>query len=825
MNTEQNLKVKLTFGSVLLIALFSAAIFYILKEVKKFNVSKNDLLTENTNVIEVGNIVSELYAAENSGRLALLSYNKETAKIYHNQLDSLVVRINTLKEKNTDNKSLNTKLDTIINIVNLKSVTFDQVLEIQSKYASFNIFNEAESKIKTIYNQQPNQTIKIDTTVEKTTFFNRFLESFKNKDDEKKAQLENQNAKIIEQQEAYEKEKQEKINSATEIIFSKAKKNELKLLKKYYDKEAFLIKKNQELSNQLRDLLSEVEKIVIETSNIKHETSRKQINTISNNIAKLGIAIAIIAFIFGLIILNDLNKSARNKRKLESLNLEMERLIKQKSFFMATISHDMVSPINSLMGFSTLLKNSLKTSKQNEYLQNIIHSTEYIKKMVDDLSLFSNLEYNKIKLKNQKFNANDLLKNIYNNLKTSAENKKIDLIFRINPQLNNFFYADSFRMQQILTNVLSNAIKFTHSGSVTLNATYENNIAKFIITDTGIGIKTENKDSLFTEFVQVHNNTDYNYGGSGLGLNISKRLINLLQGSISFNSEINKGTTFYIDIPLQLFTNDTNDTKNDTFTYDNNKKLQNKQILVIDDDPIQLKLIEEILIGKVKKLTTLENGKLVTTLLQNEQYHLIITDMQMPLYSGIQVIKDIRALENYKDTPVIALTGKIDFDDEEYKKLGFDFYLQKPLNINTLYNIIYKMLRIKVDNKTTEETKVTKNLIHKDFNLTDLFVMLENDTQAIKQILNIFYTSVEADIEVIKNAYTANNLELVKQTAHKMLPMFKQLKMERITIKLIDLEKKTSELTTNEIKNNIDFIAKETPIILKQIEDFVTKIN
>ncbi len=825
MNTERNLKVKLTFGSVLLIALFSAAIFYILKEVEKFNVSKNDLLTENTNVIEVGNIVSELYAAENSGRLALLSYNKETAKIYHNQLDSLVVRINTLKEKNTDNKSLNTKLDTIINIVNLKSVTFDQVLEIQSKYASFNIFNEAESKIKTIYNQQPNQTIKIDTTVEKTTFFNRFLESFKNKDDEKKAQLENQNAKIIEQQEAYEKEKQEKINSATEIIFSKAKKNELKLLKKYYDKEAFLIKKNQELSNQLRDLLSEVEKIVIETSNIKHETSRKQINTISNNIAKLGIAIAIIAFIFGLIILNDLNKSARNKRKLESLNLEMERLIKQKSFFMATISHDMVSPINSLMGFSTLLKNSLKTSKQNEYLQNIIHSTEYIKKMVDDLSLFSNLEYNKIKLKNQKFNANDLLKNIYNNLKTSAENKKIDLIFRINPQLNNFFYADSFRIQQILTNVLSNAIKFTHSGNVTLNATYENNIAKFIITDTGIGIKTENKDSLFTEFVQVHNNTDYNYGGSGLGLNISKRLINLLQGSISFNSEINKGTTFYIDIPLQLFTNDTNDTKNDTFTYDNNKKLQNKQILVIDDDPIQLKLIEEILIGKVKKLTTLENGKLVTTLLQNEQYHLIITDMQMPLYSGIQVIKDIRALENYKDTPVIALTGKIDFDDEEYKKLGFDFYLQKPLNINTLYNIIYKMLRIKVDNKTTEETKVTKNLIHKDFNLTDMFVMLENDTQAIKQILNIFYTSVEADIKIIKNAYTANNLELVKQTAHKMLPMFKQLKMERITIKLIDLEKKTSELTTNEIKNNIDFIAKETPIILKQIEDFVTKIN
>lgn len=825
MNTEQNLKVKLTLGSVLLILLFSAAIFYILKEVENFNVSKSDLLTENTNVIEVGTIVSELYAADNSGRLALLSYNKETAKVYHKQLDSLVERINVLKEKNTENISLNSKLDTIINIIHLKSNTFDQVLEVQSKYATFDIFNEAKSKIKTIYNESSNQKIKIDTIVEKTTFINRFLESFKNKDDEKKAQLENQNAKIIQQQEALQKENQQKINNATEIIFSKAKKNELLLLKKYYEKESLLIKKNQELSNRLRDLLSEVEKIVVLSSNLKYETSKKQVETISNNIAKLGITTAVIAFIFGLIILNDLNKSSRNKKQLEKLNNEMQALIKQKSFFMATISHDMVSPINSLMGFSTLLKKSLKTTKQTEYLQNIVHSTEYIKKMVDDLSLFSNLEYNKIKLKNQKFNVNNLLQNIYNNLKKSAENKKIDLKFSIDPHLNKNFNSDAFRIQQILTNVLSNAIKFTHVGSVTLTATLENNIAKFIISDTGIGIKTENKDSLFTEFVQVHNNTEYNYGGSGLGLNISKRLINLLKGNITFTSEINKGTTFYIDIPLQLSNNLESDQKKEIFSYDNNKKLQNKNILVIDDDPLQLKLIEEIFSSKVNKLTTLENGKLAKEILQKEQYQLIITDIQMPLYSGIQVIKDIRTLDNYKNTPVIALTGKIDFDDDEYKKLGFDFYLQKPLNINTLYNIIYKMLRIKADNYQPIENEIIKNLKQTHFNLTDLFVMLENDLQAVKQILNVFYTSANADIEILKNAFNTNNFELIKQTAHKMLPMFRQLKIENVTNKLIYLEKNLDELTSSEIKNNVDFIAKETPIILKQIEDFVTKIN
>src|SRR5690606_25698858 len=166
------------------------------------------------------------------------------------------------------------------------------------------------------------------------------------------------------------------------------------------------------------------------------------------------------------------------------------------------------------------------------FLKNIIQSTKYIKKMVDDLSLFSNLEYNKIKIKKGKFNFNDLLENILNILKNTADQKKIELTLKADEKLNADFYSDSFRIQQILTNVISNAIKFTHKGGVKIEAVLDNNSAKIKISDTGIGIKIDNKNDLFTEFVQVHNNTE-NYGGSGLGLNITKRLIGLLNGSIS----------------------------------------------------------------------------------------------------------------------------------------------------------------------------------------------------------------------------------------------------------------------------------------------------
>jgi len=822
MTTEQNLKVKLTLGYIFLIGIFTLSILYILREVKNLNVSKDDLLTENTKVIELGNIVSDLYATENSGRLALLSYDKRAAKVYHDQLDSLVSRIDVLKEDNIQNESLKNKLDTITNIINLKSLTFDQVLDVQSKYINFDLYSETQSRLKEVQSTGETQKVVIDTVVEKTTFLGRVMGSIKNKDQENKEKLAKQNAKIIEQQEAIQRENQQKINEATENIFSAAKKNELKLLKRYYDKEALLIKRNQELSIRLRDLLSEVEKIVVESSNTKYESSKSVIDKVSNNIAKIGIIISVIALFFGFIILRDLNKSALNKQKLEKLNLDMQDLMKQKSFFMATISHDMVSPINSLLGFSALLQNTLKTAKQKEFLKNIIQSTKYIKKMVDDLSLFSNLEYNKIKIKTGKFNFNDLLQNISNNLKNSADKKQIDLVFNIDEKLNADFNSDSFRIQQILTNVISNAIKFTHKGEVRIDANLDNNLAIIKITDTGIGIKIENKEDLFVEFVQAHNNNE-SYGGSGLGLNITKRLVGLLGGSIHFESEHNKGTIFYITIPLEDFEEDSEIAKEADYEYDNAKKLENKKILVIDDDQLQLKLIEEIFGNKVKKLTTLENGALAKEILQKEQYQLIITDMQMPFYSGLKVIEDIRSLENYKDTPVIALTGKIDFDEHEYKKLGFNLYMRKPLNINTLYNTIYKILRIKTKETITASTKNSPKmkLIYNDFDLTDLFNLLENDKEAVKLIVESFFTSSRTDIEVLNNAFTNNDIETVKQTAHKMLPMFRQLKINEIVDKLILLEQKTTDLSAEEMHNTITEITEKTPLIIKEIEKVI----
>lgn len=812
MHTEQRLKIKLTLGYILLIGIFSLSILYILREVKTLNISKEEIVTENTKVILLSSLISDLYTVENSGRLALVSHSAKDVTQYHQQLDSLIGTINHLKANSIQDQILKNKLDTIIDLIQLKRLTFDQVRDVQQKYQQSDVFIQAQTEIKRI--QTSDNAIAIDTVVEKVGWLEKIVTK---REIQQKQRLQEENQKII----AKQKEYLDSLNKATESILTEARKVDNKLLRDYYQKEALFIKRNKELSQQLETLLLEVEKIILKNSDITYQTSKAIVDNVSNNIAKAGIVLSVIALIFGFVILRDLNKSSRYKKKLEELNTSMEDLVQQKSLLMASISHDMVSPLNSLMGFSTLLKNSLRTHKQKEYLDNIEVSTHYIKNMVDDLSLFSNLEYNKIKIKKERMNFKVLLNNILNNLRSNAQRKGIQLLAEIDENLNQDFYSDAYRIQQILTNVISNALKFTHKGNVTVKAKYSNNIVFIEVIDTGIGIKTKNKKEIFGEFVQVHDTNETIYGGSGLGLNITKRLIDLLYGTISYESEPNKGTTFFIEIPIQPFENKITE-NNEEVEYDNEKKLQNKRILVIDDDPLQLKLIREIFGSKVKKLTTIENGALAKEILQQETYHLIVTDMQMPHYSGLKVIKDIRSLKEYEQTPVIALTGKIDYDETEYQNLGFNLYMKKPLNINTLYNTIYKLLRIKPKNVRPVSKTVAANLKYPHFDLTELYTLLDNDEEAVKEILKSFIENARQDIGRLYIALEHKKTAELKNIAHKMLPMFRQLKMTEAVNHLQTLERTAETLSIETLSLTVKSVSEKTEEFLKELERVIS---
>src|SRR5690606_22449888 len=213
MKTDQNLKIKLTLGYIGLIAIFSLSIFYILQEIKSLNVSKEDILTENTKVIQLSGIISDLYATENIGRLALLSYNKSDAKEYHTQSDSLIKKIESFKENELEQDDyLKNKLDTIIDLINLKTLTFDQVLNVQSNYAQFNLYENTKSEIQEIQETIKGNTVEIDTTVQKMSLSEKYFTKRTTQQKQQKERLQKENEKVVAQQKKY----LDSLNKATE---------------------------------------------------------------------------------------------------------------------------------------------------------------------------------------------------------------------------------------------------------------------------------------------------------------------------------------------------------------------------------------------------------------------------------------------------------------------------------------------------------------------------------------------------------------------------------------------------------------------------------
>lgn len=188
----------------------------------------------------------------------------------------------------------------------------------------------------------------------------------------------------------------------------------------------------------------------------------------------------------------------------------------------------------------------------------------------------------------------------------------------------------------------------------------------------------------------------------------------------------------------------------------------------------------------------------------------------------LKVIKDIRSLKGYEKTPVIALTGKIDFDDNEYKNLGFSMYLKKPLNINTLYNVIYKLLRVKTPKteNTTNEI-MTESLKYPHFDLTDLYNLLDNDQDAVNEILVTFIENASKDLDKLSIAFQNQNLEDLKNTAHKMLPMFRQLKMNEAVESLLQLERNTDVLSLEEIEKEILITSEKVKEYLKELQKVI----
>lgn len=445
-------------------------------------------------------------------------------------------------------------------------------------------------------------------------------------------------------------------------------------------------------------------------------------------------------------------KVEHRTEQLKLATLEANAATEAKSDFLAKMSHEIRTPLNAVIGFSKLTLRSDLDSKQREKLNKILDSSETLLGLINDILDFSKIEAGKLELEQVDFNLEKVVQRAMGVVGLRAYEKNLELVNYIGPDVPKYLTGDPLRLQQVIINLCTNAVKFTEQGSVSvmIDADCLNDAIKLKIevTDTGIGISPDRQKNLFQSFSQADNSITRKYGGTGLGLTICKQLCELMGGEISVSSEEGKGSCF-------TFTAIFHEAELDIEELDYSSVLSQMNILIVDDNSLSRKVISDSLVRVARQIDTAVDGldalnKVQIALDASHPYDLIIMDWNMPNMDGLEAAKIIkRDLE--QDTPEILMVSAYDKDKvmPQASEFGLTHFLEKPFTASSLVDYLGEML---------SGDKTGNMVVHSEVqapNLAGHRVLLVEDNKLNQQVALGFLSETNLEIDIAENGQKA----------------------------------------------------------------------
>ncbi len=394
--------------------------------------------------------------------------------------------------------------------------------------------------------------------------------------------------------------------------------------------------------------------------------------------------------------IRDISSRIQREQELLQMKEKAEQAAKAKSQFLSVMSHELRTPLNAVIGITHLMQQNQPREDQQEDLRTLQFSGESLLHIINDILDFTKLDSGKIELSAIDFNLRELTQSLYQSFSFKAKEKHIVFDVEYDDRMPFYVKGDSFRLSQVLNNLISNAIKFTQEGSVKLKVEMtENNTSSFVtrfsVVDTGIGIPKDKQEKIFEQFTQADSDTTRLYGGTGLGLSISGRLAELMGGEILVESVPGKGSTFHFSIQLQVGEMPVTAVVAPKVVTKSNDQFKNKIILLAEDNAFNANIARRFITGWGGQLDIVVDGRQALEFVSRKKYDLILMDVQMPVLDGFACTRKIR--KHFKDVPIIAITASPKNEIiNEIIACGMDDFVSKPFKPNELRSKLLEWL-------------------------------------------------------------------------------------------------------------------------------------